>query len=148
MIKLSEILEEGNFLLKQHQNLFSKLSEIPGTRDMTFRIDIIDGLKIGKPRFRKRYLLWSNELFAELRDHLEDTWTFFNTYSHWIDDTIMSILTYKNRRESRRSVIFLLESDVWETNEVFGDYLIEKGVQRTILSYYRFDKKFKTFEIC
>ncbi len=147
MLKLSEILEEGKILLKQHQNLFNKLRQIPCTRDMTFRIDIIDGLKIGKPRFRKRYFLWSKELFAELRDHLEDTWIFFNSYSHWIDDTIMSILTYKKRRESKRSVIFLLESDIWETKEVFGDYLIEKKNQHTILSYYRFDKKFKTFEI-
>lgn len=144
---MSEILEEGSFLLKQHKTLFSELSQIPNVREMTFRIDRIEDLMIGKPRFKNRYYLWSNNLLTKLRDHLEDVWVFFNTYSHWIDDTIMPILTYKNRRESIHSIIFLLESDVWETKEVFGDYLIEKKDQHTILSYHRFDRKFKTFEI-
>jgi len=146
-MKSSDIIEKGSNLLKKHGDLFKKLIHIPERRNMTFRIDTEENLNIGKPRFKNRYYLWPNDLLIELRDHLEDVWNFFDTYSHWIDDTIMPILTYHNRRESKRSVIYLLESDVWETREVFGDYLIEKKDQKTILNYYRFNKKFKIFQI-
>lgn len=147
MIKMSEILDKGKFLLKQHRNLYSELTQIPKSREISFRIDMINGLKIGKPRFKNRYYLWPNELLTNLRDHLEDVWIFFNTYSHWIDETIMPIISYKNRRESKHSVFFLFETDVWETKEIFGDYLIEELDQKTIISYHRFNRKFKTFEI-
>jgi len=144
---MTEILEKGKLLLKQHEEIYSKLIQIPKDREMTYRIDTIENKKIGKPRFKNRYYPWPNDLIVKLRDHLEEIWVFFNTYSHWIDETIMPIIKYKNRRESNRSVIFLLETDVWETKEVFGDYLIEEFNQKTNISYYRFHNKFKTFKI-
>jgi len=144
---LSDIIQTGNYLLKKHEKLFKKLIHIPETREMTFRIDFKDGLIIGKPRFKNRNYLWPDDLLTELRDHLEDVWNFFDTFSHWIDNSLISLLSYTKRSESKKSIIFLLEKDVWETAEVFGDYLIEKKEDHTVISYHRFDKKIKSFII-
>ncbi|HEC41068.1 hypothetical protein LCGC14_0473900 [marine sediment metagenome] len=146
-MNFKDIIERGNKLLEDHSNLFNRLKYIPETREMTFQI-INDGdLNIGKPRFKKRNFLWSVDLLAELRDHLEDVWNFFDTYSHWIDNSLFSLISYTKRRESKKSLIFLLEKDVWETSEVYGDYLIEKRDNHTIISYYRFNMKMKSFKI-
>lgn len=59
----------------------------------------------------------------------------------------MSLISYSKRSESKNSIIFLLERDIWETDEVYGDYLIEKIENYTKISYFRFDKKIKSFEI-
>ena len=37
--------------------------------------------------------------------------------------------------------------DVWETDEVFGDYLIEEMENKTIIYYFRFGKKFNKLEL-
>jgi len=144
---LSDIIETGNNLLKKHEKLFKKLIHNPETRELTFRIDIEDGLNIGKPRFKNRNYLWPDDLLTELRDHLEDVWNFFDTFSHWIDNSLISLLSYTKRSESKKSIIFLLEKDVWETAEVYGDYLIKKKEDHTVISYHRFDKKIKSFNI-
>ncbi len=146
-MNLSDITERGNNLLEHHGNLFNRLKSIPETREMTFRIDIEGDLNIGKPRFKKRHYLWPNDLLTELRDHLEDIWNFFDVFSHWIDNSLISLISFNKRSESKKSLIFLLEKDIWETAEVYGDYLIEKKEGYSIISYYRFDKRIKSFKI-
>ena len=146
-MNLNNIREKGNYLLKRHKKLYKKLIHNPETREMTFRIDIEENLNIGKPRFKYRHYLWPDDLLTELRDHLEDIWIFFETYSHWIDSTLISLISFSKRRKSKKSIIFLLEKDVWETDEVYGDYLIEKKEDYSIISYYRFYKKIKSFKI-
>lgn len=146
-MNLSDIIENGNNLLKKHGNLLKKLIHIPKTREITFRIDFKENLNIGKPRFKNRHYLWPDDLLTKLRDHLEDVWNFFDAYSHWIDNSLLSLISFAKRSESKKSIIFLLEKDVWETDEVYGDYLIEKKEDHSIISYHRFDKKIKSFNI-
>jgi len=142
-----QLKEEGQELLEAHEKLYTDLKEIPSSRELTFRVDIEENLRIGKPRFAKRYLQWPKELYGKLRDHLQDVWKFFDKYSHWVDSSLMALISYAKTMESKKSIIFLLEHDVWETNEVYGDYLIEKYEKHSKISHYRFSKKLLTFDL-
>ncbi len=146
-MRSNDILTEGNRLIKTHRNLYKTLVQIPETREVTFRIDMEEDLNLGMPRFKNKCYLWPRDLLKDLRDHLEEIWYFFDTYSHWIDNSLMALISYLKRSKSKKSVIFLLERDVWETSEVYGAYLIEKREDQTIISYFRFDKKIKSFVI-
>ena len=143
----NDFLAEGNRLLNIHGILYKKLVQIPEIRDLTFRIDAEENLNIGKPRFKNKHYSWPRELLNDLRDHLEEVWNYFDKYSHWVDNSLMSLISYAKRSESKKSIIFLLERDVWETSEVYGDYLIEKEEAHTSISYHRFKKKIKSFDI-
>ena len=146
-MKSDDILIEGMSLIKTHILLFKILIPIPEAREMLFRIDIEENLNIGKPRFKNRHYSWPKELLKDLRDFLEDVWYYFDKYSHWIDNSLISLISFNKRSESKKSIIFLLERDVWETSEVYGDYLIEKRKAHTTISYHRFEKKIKSFDI-
>jgi len=147
MVMEIDFKEQGLELLKTHEELYNKLIKIPSSRELTYRVEIENNLRIGKPRFANRHYNWSKELYVRFRDHLEDIWEFFDNYSHWVTNSLMALLSYNKRRESKKSVIFLLEHDVWETDEIFGDYLIEKKEEHTIISHFRFYKKFHSFNL-
>ena len=104
----SDLIEKGNILLKRHREIFKKLILIPETREVAFRIDIENNLSIGKLRFKNRIYRWSDELLAGLHDHLENVWNFFDLYSHWIDNSLISLLSYRKRTESKKSISYLL----------------------------------------
>jgi hypothetical protein len=144
---LGDIREIGNNLLQKHSILYKKLIQIPESREVIFRIDIEKDLSIGKPRFVKRKYKWPNEILTELHNHLEDVWSFFDSYSYWVENSLISLISYTKRSESKKSIIFLLENNVWETDEVYGDYLIEKMEGFSTVSYFRFNKKIKSFKI-
>lgn len=132
---------DGENLLKVHSNLYSSLIEIPDKREIEFREEFDDGKWFGKPRFKKSQYEWEEQLFKDLRDHLEEIWNFFKKYNYWFDDTILVLIESDTRRTSKKSIIFLLENDIWNTSEVYGKYLIERGVVQTAVSYYRFDTR-------
>jgi len=146
-MKSNNILAEGNKLLNTHGILYKKLVQIPEIRELMFRIDTEENLNIGKPRFKNKHYSWPKELLKDLRDHLEDIWHYFDKYSHWIENSLISLISYSKRSESKKSIIFLLEKDVWETAEVYGNYLIEKRKAYTIVSYHRFHKRIKSYDI-
>ncbi|MBA7694884.1 hypothetical protein ES703_103499 [subsurface metagenome] len=130
-------------LLKRHENLGEQLVKIPSKRTIFYREDMEEGGLIGKPRFDPPLYEWEPKLLASLRDHLQDIFTFFKTYSFWFDNDLKEILLTDTRRLSKKSILFLLERDIWETDEIFGGYLIDQ--KETKISYYRFYHKFKTF---
>lgn len=132
-------------LLKRHENLGEQLVKIPSLRTIIYKEHIEEEELIGKPRFEPALYEWDPLLFASLRDHLQDIWTFFDKYLFWFDDDLKKILLFDTRRLSKKSIIFLLERDVWETDEIYGGYLIKKTQKETEISYYRFYHKFKTF---
>ncbi len=68
-------------------------------------------------------------------------------HSYWFDDRIKEILLHDRRHLSKKSILFLLECDVWETDETFGSYLSEIHDDTTEISYYRFFHKFKTYSL-
>ncbi|MFW9873472.1 MAG: hypothetical protein ACFFG0_10235 [Candidatus Thorarchaeota archaeon] len=136
-----DIKSEGEALLEIHKKLRKELIEIPKNREMTFVEEIKEGGKIGKPRFKNPKYQLPKDLMINLRDHLQNIWNFFNKYSYWFDDTLMPLLHSDERRVSKKSIIFLLEEDVWSTDEVYGDYLIEEIKDSISISYSRRDRK-------
>jgi len=142
-----DIKSEGKKLLSTHSELHKKLIEIPDKRKIVFREELKDGKKFGKPRFKKPKYEWDKELLIELRNHLQGIWNFFEKYNYWLDETFLPLLAYNLRRISKKSVIFLLEKDIWNTDEVYGKYLIEKDQNSTFISYYRFDTKINKIEL-
>ena len=124
-----------------------ELVTIPETRNIYYRQDVNGTEIIGKPRFSPANYIWPSELFSKLRNHLLNIWYFFETYSFWFDDILKPILFIDKRRISKKSLIFLLERDVWCTDEVYGDYLIEKKQNSFVISYYRRKQKRKSFTI-
>ena len=142
-----DIKLEGEKLLVTHFNLYKRLKEIPNKREIEFREEIKDGKRFGKPRFKKSEYEWDKDLLKELRDHLQDLWNFFEKYNYWLDETIFPLLAYNSRRISKKSVIFLLEKDIWNTDEVYGKYLIERDKNNTFISYYRFETKINEIKL-
>lgn len=140
-----DLKDDVTQILREHENLKNILTEIPRTRFLTYREDIEEGRIIGKPRFDPPIYIWEPELLGLLKNHLQRIWDFFARYSYWFDDGLKEMLLQDRRRLSKKSILFLLEKDVWETDEVYGAYLIEDFDDKTEFSYYRFYYSFKTF---
>jgi len=115
-----DIKSEGGKLLSIHSKLYSTLIKIPDKREIEFREEFEDGKWFGKPRFKKPKYQWDQLLFKELRNHLQDVWNFFDKYNYWLDETILPLIDSKSRRVSPKSIIFLLENDIWNTTDVYG----------------------------
>ncbi len=132
-------------LIQIHNSFKERLQLIPKARGISYREEVIESRLIGKPRFDPPKYEWSSQEFVSLRDHLQNIWDYFDSRSFWFDDELKQLLLYDSRRLSKKSVVFLLERNVWETDEVYGDYLIETDENATKISYFRFGQRFKTF---
>jgi len=143
------IEKEGQDLINKHQELYDRLFKIPEEREMIFRKKVKGKLKIGNPRFKEKEYEWPANLLKQLRNHLKDLWNYFERYSYWLDSSILILLDFRSRKTSKKSIMFLLEKDLWETDEVCGDYLIEKNIQKnmTIISYVRFNQSYHKFPL-
>ena len=141
------IQEEGNKILNEHAELYKKLIQIPTKREIEYREEIENGKLIGKPRFKQREYEWSLDLLKDLHNHLQNIFIFFEKYYFWYDDILIPLIDKRFRRNSKKSIIFLLEQDIYATDEIYGDYLIEKIKNKTVLSYHRRDKKIRQFKI-
>ena len=137
---------ESESLLKEHNELFFELIKIPEEREITFHIDEDNGHHIGKPRFQPPLYTWPDDVFTRLTNHLLHIWNFFRTYSYWFDDMIKHVVNYDKQMIGRNSIIFLLQQDISEMDEIYGDYLIEKGLTDYSISYYRNNQKKQTFK--
>jgi hypothetical protein len=138
--------EDGQILLNNHATLFEQIKSLPLTRPIYYREDLEEGHCIGKPRFHHRKLQWSPEILTTLHNHLQNLWNFFSQYSYWFDSLTKELLEWDSRSLSKKSVKFLLERDVWETAEVYGAYLIEENKDETVISYYRFQSRVKSYK--
>jgi hypothetical protein len=141
------ISERGNQLLLRHNRIYQQLKLIPDHRIMIFREEYEGDLRFGKPRFVDPNYKWDQTLLRTLQVHLNQLWQFFYDYNYYLDESLMHLISKKLRKKSKKSIIFLLENDIWCTDEVYGKYLIEKETDRTTLSYYRFNTKLKAFHI-
>jgi hypothetical protein len=138
-----DIKWEGKPLLDNHKKLFEQLIEIPEKREMIYFEEMIDSVRVGNPRFKNPKYQWITSLLIDVRDHLQNIWNFFSKYSYWFDDTLIPLLNTDERRISKKSIIFLLEEDVWCTDEVYGRYFIEENQDGITISYSRRERKMK-----
>ena len=141
------IQTEGKELLKRHKKLFEELIQIPERRDFIYHEELDNNILIGKPRFKEKEFDWSQDLLIQLRDHLQGLWNYFQLYSYWLDSSLLLLLDYRTRKASKKSIIFLLEMDVWQTDEVYGDYIIKRGKNTTKIYYTRFGNKYNEFKL-
>ncbi len=114
------------------------LVKVPWNRKMHVRWDG----DIAKPRFEQPYQPLDS--LTEVLMHLQNVWDFLSRYNYYFDEKVISFIHRDTRRSDKSSVIFLLEHDVWETDEVYGDYLIEQEGSILKISYYRREQKRKT----
>ena len=138
-----DIKSEGKKLLDNHKKLYEQLIKIPENREMIYIEEMEGSIKVGKPRFKTPKYQWTPSLLVDVRDHLQNIWNFFSKYSYWFDYTLVPLLNMDERRISKKSILFLLEEDVWCTDEVYGKYLIEETKDGTTISYSRRDRKMK-----
>ena len=136
-----DIKSEGKSLLDNHKKLYEQLIEIPERREMIYFEEMKEGVRFGNPRFKNPKYQWITRLLIDVRDHLQNIWNFFSKYSYWFDDTLIPLLNTDERRISKKSIIFLLEEDVWCTDEVYGRYLIEENQDGITISYSRRERK-------
>ena len=125
-------------LLDEHRELQKKLIEIPWKRAMNVRWE----KNIAKPRFEEPYRPLDG--LVEVLNHLQNIWDFLSHYYYYFDEKVISFIHKDTRRSEKSSIIFLLEHDVWETDEVYGDYLVENKANKLEISYYRRKQKRKT----
>lgn len=142
-----KIMKRGNQLLKNHAQIYEQLIKIPEQRQITFHEEFKGEMGFGKPRFVDPSYKWDKELLISLRKYFDQLWDFFYDYNYYLDDSIMHLISNKLRSKSKKSIIFLLENDIWCTDEVYGKYLIEKDNESITINYYRFDTKIKEFKI-
>jgi len=139
------IHSEGKQLLKKHASLYKQLFLIPERREIIYREKKDNNKLIGNPRFKKKEYNWPKQLLIELRDHLQNLWNYFELYSYWLDPSLLLLLDHRTRKASKKSLLFLLEMDVWQTDEVYGNYLIEKEKNKTKITYTRFNQRYREF---
>lgn len=144
-VNIMNIHSEGKQLLKKHASLYKQLIQIPERREIIYREKKDNNKLIGNPRFKEKEYNWLKQLLIELRDHLQNLWNYFELYSYWLDPSLLLLLDYRTRRASKKSLLFLLEMDVWQTDEVYGDYLIEKEKNKTKITYTRFNQRYREF---
>lgn len=138
-----DIKSDGKTLLEAHKKLYNQLIELPENREMTYTEDMEEGIRVGKPRFKNSKYQWSKNLLVKLRDHLQNIWNFFDRYSYWFDATLLPLLDTNERRMSKKSIIFLLEENVWSTDEVYGKYILKDNQDGITISYSRRERKMK-----
>jgi hypothetical protein len=144
---MMSINKDAKKLIESHKELYNELIAIPDSRKVIFRIDAVNKKKIGKPRFDPPTFKLPEEIAISLRNHLQNIWNFFSKYSYWFDDTIIPLIHINERRTSKKSIFYLLEQDTWCTDEIYGDYLIEKTTQHTNIYYFRRNQKRKKFQL-
>ena len=137
------IQSEGKNLLERHASLYKKLIQIPEKREIIYREETDNYKVIGKPRFKEKEYNWPKQLLIEIRNHLQELWNYFELHSYWLNPSLLLLLDSRTRKASKKSIIFLFEMDVWQTDEVYGDYLIEKETYITKISYTRFEQKYR-----
>jgi len=137
------IQSEGKNLLKRHASLYKELIQIPEKRKIIYREEKEKNKVIGKPRFKEKEYSWPKQILIEIRNHLQELWNYFEQHSYWLDPSLLLLLDFRTRKASKKSILFLLEMDVWQTDEVYGDYLIEKEKSGTKIFYTRFGHKYR-----
>jgi len=129
---------------KRLKELKNQLQEIPKNRKLVCTNEWIKSnplTYIYRPRFRpkekpipqevkKKYLQIIDDINFNLKKYSPDNFT-----------NIQDIIDFAP--ENKKSIVFLLEKDVYPTDEVYGDYLVEKHNDHYELYYHRWDEKKK-----
>lgn len=117
------------------------LEKIINSRQMKFSKIKKENVMIGKPRFIDPKYNWQSDSYLEVKTHFKQIKTYFETHNFETDPIIHDYISYEGKKD-KKSIIFLIESDVWATDEVYGDYLID-STENEIYHYRRGEKRTK-----
>lgn len=123
-------------------NIKSKLREIPEQRnlDCTFeRIQLNSPAWIYKPRIKPKNELIPQEIKQEFVQLIDDINLHLKKCSPDGFANLIKIIDLSG--ENKKSIIYLLENDVYNTDEVYGDYLVEKLQYYYEINYFRWNEK-------
>lgn len=140
-------VEKTKEIKKESLQLKKNLREIPAQRNIICRIEEfrdIDSKFIYKPRFDSQFKLIDKSLKYNFNKLLADINYYLKEYS--LDEFKNLKQIFKGDLYNKKSIIFLLENDVWATDEVYGDYLVEKFKDHYKIFYYRWERKIKQLE--
>lgn len=141
-----EITASGEALLKEHNELFFELITIPEQRAMAYTINDENGHQVAKPRFKPSVYNWPLDLFTRLQSHMQTIWGFIETYSYWFDNSLKALIQYEGHKITKKSIVYLLQQNTSDIDEIYGDYDVERKLSKYFISYFRNNEKIKTFE--
>lgn len=124
------------------QNIKETLLKIPEQRKVNCSFKKIEEnpLKfIYKPRFVRTHETISQNVKIELLKIIDDIHLYLKHYSNDYFANLKDIID--TDPENKNSIIFLLENDVYKTDHVYGEYLVEIKENYYEINYYRRDKK-------
>ncbi|MCP6719024.1 MAG: hypothetical protein KJI71_02185 [Patescibacteria group bacterium] len=140
-------VEKSKEIKKELFQLKKILKEIPAQRNIICRIEEfrdLDSKFIYKPRFIPQFKLIDKPLKSHFNKLLADINNYLKEYSPDEFKNLEHI--FKGDLYNKKSITFLLENDVWATDEVYGDYLVEKFKDHYEVFYYRWKRKIKQLE--
>ena len=94
---------------------------------------------IYKPRFVLTHEMITQNVKIELLKIIDDIHVYLKQYS--TDNFVNLKDLIDTDPENKNSMIFLLENDVYKTDYIYGEYLVEVKEDYYEISYYRRDKK-------
>lgn len=124
-----------------HDKLREELVKIPSNRNMIYTQVSRDNLIIGKPRFDPPSIDLEQNLEEKLLEFIEKCRDYFVLMDYKVRDDLEDFLNLKEFHNSKYSPIFLIEQDVWKTDGVYGDYLIEEKDIGSEVNYTRRGQK-------
>lgn len=130
------------------QNIQEILLKIPEQRKLkcTFKqIEKNPAKFIYKPRFVLVHEAIAQNVKIELFKIIDDIHLHLKRYS--TDNFVNLKDIIDTDPENKNSIIFLLENDVYKTDHVYGEYLVEIKEDYNEISYYRRDKKVLTLPV-
>jgi hypothetical protein len=123
------------------EDLGEILSEIPDSRKMSYVEEVNNGITLGKPRFDPPKFQLYAELDTRITSFLNNLKKYFLSRNYSIRDDLEVLFDTEQLHSNKFSPIFLLENDVWNTDAVYGLYLIEIDDNETGIYYFRRNQK-------
>lgn len=125
-------------------NIKRKLREIPEQRNFTCTFEEIQlnpPTWIYKPRFKPKNESIPQELKQEFVQLIDDINLHLKKCSPDGFANLIKIIDLSG--ENKKSIIYLLENDVYNTDEVYGDYLVKELQNHYEINYHRWNEKKK-----
>jgi len=139
---VSNFLEQISDTLNQLDQLRESLRKIPTQRNITCSSEEKQKSPltwIYRPRFKPKSKLIPQKLKLDFIQLVDNINLHLKKYSPDNLANVVDILDVSGN--NKKSIIFLLENNVYNTDEVYGDYLVEEFQDHYEIYYYRWEEK-------
>jgi len=132
---------------KRLKRLKNQLRKIPEQRELICPIKEINKeplIYIYKLRFKPKEKPIPQKLKKKFNQVIDDTNFYLKKYSPENFANLSDIIDITSN--NKKSILFLLEKDVYQTDEVYGEYLVEKHTDHYEIYYHRWKEKKKKLQ--